>query len=40
MGLRRGPELVVLLKKLETIADEMAEADDVIGGVYGDEDDE
>ena len=37
MWVRRDPELVVLLKKLEAIAAEMTEEDDVIGGDYDDE---
>ena len=32
MWVKRDPELVVLLKKLEAIADEMTEEDDAIGG--------
>ena len=37
MWVKRDPELVVLLKKLEAIAAEMTEEDDVIGGQYDDE---
>ena len=37
MWIRRDPELGTLLKKLEAIADEMTEDDDVIGGEYDEE---
>jgi hypothetical protein len=34
---RRDPDLMELLKKLEAIADEMTEEDDVISGDYNEE---
>ena len=37
MWVKRDPELLVLLKKLEAIQEEMTEDDDVTGGEYDEE---